>query len=246
MRAAAGKLIMSTIARSSLFTSTLTISFAVASLCALASLGSAGCASDSDDTGVANDEMNAKPAVVAGAAEGETCSNGVFGTPVIECARGLACDFGKGTAPSGPSGSSSASTGVCAKPKGAAEGETCSNGVFGTPVIDCASGLVCDFGKGTAPSGPAGSSSASTGVCAKPKASDFLSCDLRIAFVCPPGSFDGCAVPGLTKGHLCIADSSRNEATSCALEIARVCEDGFVDACTITPAPSDKHVCTNL
>jgi hypothetical protein len=185
---------MSTIARSSLFTSTLAISFVVTSLSALASLGTAGCASDSDETSVSNDEMNAKPSIVAGVAEGETCSNGSFGTPVIECAKGLECDFGDGTAPSGPTGSSSAKTGRCAKPK----------------------------------------------------SSDLLPCELEIAFVCPQGSFDGCAVAGLTRGHVCIADSSRNESTSCRLEVLRVCEDGFVDACTVTPAPSDKHVCTNI
>ena len=50
---------------------------------------------------------------------------------------------------------------------GAGEGEQCGNGVFGTPKIDCATGLVCKFAKGTAAAGPLGASSGNTGTCAK-------------------------------------------------------------------------------
>ncbi len=50
---------------------------------------------------------------------------------------------------------------------GAAEGELCANGVFGTPKIDCATGLVCKFANGTAPAEPPVASSGRTGICAK-------------------------------------------------------------------------------
>ena len=103
-----------------------------------------------------------------GAGKGEVCGDGVFGAPKIDCADGLVCKYGpNGTAPQGPDGSSSASTGTC-QPDGAAEGEACGNGVFGAPKINCADGLVCKYGpNGTAPQGPDGSSSASTGTCVK-------------------------------------------------------------------------------
>jgi hypothetical protein len=56
-------------------------------------------------------------AVFAGRKLCETCDSGVFGTPDIACADGLVCKYPNGgTAPSGPSGSSSASTGTCRKP----------------------------------------------------------------------------------------------------------------------------------
>lgn len=105
--------------------------------------------------------------ITGGAREGEQCANGVFGTPKISCDEGLQCVFENGTAPSGPSGSSSAKMGVCQTiASGAREGELCANGVFGTPNIPCAEGLECAFPNGSsAPSGPDGSSSASTGIC---------------------------------------------------------------------------------
>ncbi len=52
------------------------------------------------------------------------------------------------------------------KKGGAKQGETCASGVFGTPNIACAKGLVCEYpNDSTAPAGPSGSSSASTGTC---------------------------------------------------------------------------------
>jgi hypothetical protein len=105
--------------------------------------------------------------VKAGAGEGETCGNGTFGTPKIACGSGLVCAYPQSTAPTGPSGSSSALPGKCAK-AGAAKGETCGNGTFGTPKIACADGLVCKYPASTAPTGPSGSSSARTGACATP------------------------------------------------------------------------------
>jgi hypothetical protein len=126
-----------------------------------------GCALTPDAVDTASTDSNIR---AAKAGLGKTCGNGVFGTPKIDCAKGLVCDFGtNGTAPRGPAGSSSGSTGICAKPLVlAAEGEQCGNGVFGTPKIDCEEGLVCAFGpNGTTPRGPAGSSSGSTGTCAK-------------------------------------------------------------------------------
>jgi hypothetical protein len=98
------------------------------------------------------------------AKEGEQCANGVFGTPNIPCEKGLICFFPNGTTPSGPSGSSSAKTGICANM--ADEGETCANGVFGTPLIVCGKGLECVYkNDSTRPVGPDGSSSAATGIC---------------------------------------------------------------------------------
>lgn len=98
--------------------------------------------------------------------EGAQCANGTFGTPHLPCASGLVCEYANDTtAPSGPTGSSSAKTGICRRPKAKA-GETCGSGVFGTPSIACADGLVCTYAGGTtAPSGPSGSSSAKTGTC---------------------------------------------------------------------------------
>ncbi len=99
------------------------------------------------------------------AQEGDTCGNGVFGTPNVACGSGLECIYpASGTAPTGPAGSSSARAGTCERR--AKEGETCANGVFGTPNIACGSGLECVYpASGTAPTGPAGSSSARTGAC---------------------------------------------------------------------------------
>jgi hypothetical protein len=101
------------------------------------------------------------------AQEGQTCGNGTFGTPNIQCARGLECAYPSSTAPTGPSGGSSARAGKCEKV--AQAGETCGNGTFGTPNIRCASGLglECVFPSNTAPTGPAGASSARAGSCEK-------------------------------------------------------------------------------
>jgi hypothetical protein len=130
-----------------------------------------GCSAGDPSTSSSEDEVVAQE----GSGEGEVCANGVFGTPQIDCAAGLVCTYPNGTAPQGPDGSSSAATGTCEKPK-AGEGETCANGVFGTPQIDCALGLVCTYPNGTAPQGPDGSSSAATGTCERPGAGEGEMC----------------------------------------------------------------------
>jgi len=135
-----------------------------------------GCADDSSsssDTGGSEEDIRAS----GGAREGQTCGDGVFGTPRISCATGLVCKYPEsGTAPAGPAGSSSALPGKCAKP-GAKEGETCGSGFFGTPKIDCDDGLICKYPEsGTAPAGPAGSSSALAGKCASAGAKEGETC----------------------------------------------------------------------
>jgi hypothetical protein len=62
------------------------------------------------------------------------------------------------------------------------EGETCGDGVFGTPKINCASGLACVYPKSTAPNGPDGGSSAVAGTC-----EEAARCTEE-AMVCPDGS----------------------------------------------------------
>lgn len=142
--------------------STLRLRSAVAVALAAASLSlfATACAAESDETSQSEDDVKAKKAKA-----GETCANGVFGTPKISCASGLECVYpAGGTAPAGPQGSSSARTGICEVR--AALGETCGNGVFGAPKIACASGLSCVYpAGGTAPKGPTGSSSALAGKC---------------------------------------------------------------------------------
>jgi len=50
----------------------------------------------------------------------------------------------------------------------AKEGESCGDGTMGAPNRQCADGLVCDVGAGTAPTAPAGAeSSAKPGTCKK-------------------------------------------------------------------------------
>jgi hypothetical protein len=108
-----------------------------------------------------------------GAGVGETCGDGTFGTPDTKCSKGLVCKFPKtGTAPAGPDGSSSAIPGTCELPDAKA-GETCGDGFFGRPKIDCGEGLICVYPK-VSPSSrrPPGSSSALPGKCtSKPKES---------------------------------------------------------------------------
>ena len=78
----------------------------------VAALFVSGCSDDGDQTASAEDDVRTRRA----AQEGELCANGVFGTPNIQCAAGLECKYpNNSTAPTGPSGSSSASTGTCAK-----------------------------------------------------------------------------------------------------------------------------------
>ena len=81
-----------------------------ASLFAFFCLVSACSSVEPDDTSTGNDEINTRRA-----REGQTCSSGTFGTPVINCESDLVCDFGKSTEPSGPDGAASATTGHCAK-----------------------------------------------------------------------------------------------------------------------------------
>jgi hypothetical protein len=119
-----------------------------------------GCAADDGSSATSDDEVRSRRLAL----EGDTCGSGNFGTPKIACAHGLVCRYPASTAPSGPSGSSSALAGKCAK-VGAGEGETCGSGTFGTPKIDCAEGLVCTYPASTAPAGPSGSSSARAGTC---------------------------------------------------------------------------------
>jgi hypothetical protein len=133
----------------------------LAGLTCLLSLSALACASSSDDGAETEGQVSASKA-----REGEVCGTGFFGTPKIDCADGLVCEYPASTAPTGPNGSSSALPGKCGKPR-AAEGEVCGNGFFGTPDIDCAEGLVCKFPPSTAPTGPNGSSSALPGACAK-------------------------------------------------------------------------------
>jgi hypothetical protein len=132
-----------------------------------------GCADDSSsESGGSEDEVRSGSTA---AKEGQTCGDGTFGTPRISCASGLVCKYPESTAPTGPAGSSSALPGKCGKP-GAKEGETCGTGFFGTPKIDCDDGLVCKYPDSTAPTGPAGSSSALPGKCAAAGAKEGETC----------------------------------------------------------------------
>jgi hypothetical protein len=66
-------------------------------------------------------------------------------------------------------------------------------------------------------------------------------CEQEIARICPTGMFDGCFEDGLTKGHICVADSDRNGGESCGQENYRVCGPGFINACSI--GASDQQIC---
>lgn len=133
------------------------VAASILSVLGLATIVGCGSSDEADETGSKDEDLVAR--------EGQTCGNGTFGTPKIRCAAGFTCEYPESTAPSGPAGSSSALTGTC-KRKAASLGQTCGNGVFGTPNIPCAEGLECKFpNDSTAPRGPAGSSSAATGTC---------------------------------------------------------------------------------
>jgi hypothetical protein len=68
-------------------------------------------------------------------------------------------------------------------------------------------------------------------------------CAQENALVCPTGSFDGCLVPGLTKGHICVLDSDRRSSSPCEQENSKSCGDGFEEACLMSPRASDFHIC---
>jgi hypothetical protein len=77
------------------------------------------------------------------------------------------CGSKKPAATSTPPTTDSAGS-ATATPGTAKEGESCGNGVMGAPNIQCADGLVCDYGAGTAPTAPAGAAaSAKPGTCKK-------------------------------------------------------------------------------
>ncbi len=69
------------------------------------------------------------------------------------------------------------------------------------------------------------------------------SCREEIDLLCAEGQFDGCDVPGLTKGHVCVANADREGARACTEGETRTCGPGLKDACTLDPAPSDRHLC---
>ena len=142
--------------------------------------GTVGCAADPQEEAAAPIEEGDDEVVRSTA-----CSDGVFGTPVRPCAAGFICHRDS-TAPAGPSGSSSATMGVCRK--------ACSDGVFGTPQVACRSGFTCDQSN-TAPSGPTGSSSAKMGVCRK-QCGDGTFGTPRIS--CPSGDVCGAPLEGNT------------------------------------------------
>jgi hypothetical protein len=75
---------------------------------------------------------------------GDDCSDGAFGAPEMPCAEGLTCVFeSESSAPEGPDGSSSATTGTCQEV--GEEGDDCGDGAFGSPEMPCGEGLVCVF-----------------------------------------------------------------------------------------------------
>lgn len=158
--------------------------FVISLLAFGAALAAVGCAAEADEVGSTEDELRQRKAKL-----GEACGTGTFGTPNRACATGLDCVYPESTAPVGPPGSSSARAGTCEKR--AKEGETCANGVFGTPNLPCASGLTCVYPEGgTAPVGPAGSSSARTGACER-RALAGQACGTGVfgtpAIACAPG-----------------------------------------------------------